>query len=157
ALTAGKHVLIEKPLALCLEDCDRLLQASRQSQGRCLMGFHMRWHRLIRTARDLVAGDLLGPLESIRCVWNSPRSDRNGPARRQRRATGGGALVELGVYQFDLWRFLLGSEVEEVHARVRHGTREDEAAVVSGRLANGVLASAAASERTSHEVEVEIS
>jgi myo-inositol 2-dehydrogenase/D-chiro-inositol 1-dehydrogenase len=71
--------------------------------------------------------------------------------------TGGGALVELGIYQFDLWRFVLGSEVEEVHARVRHGTREDEAAVVSGRLANGVLASAASSERTSHEVEVEIS
>jgi predicted dehydrogenase len=156
ALEAGKHVLVEKPLALSLEDCDRLLEASRKAQGRCLMGFHMRWHRLIRSARDLLSRSLIGPLESIRCLWNSPRSDRNIPAWKQRRATGGGALVELCVHSFDLWRFLLGSEVDEVHAYARHGKRDDEAVFVSGRMANGALSSVACSERTSHEIEIEI-
>ncbi|HVT39528.1 MAG TPA: Gfo/Idh/MocA family oxidoreductase, partial [Gemmatimonadaceae bacterium] len=47
AMDAGCHVLVEKPLALTLDDADSLVDSSRGATGRTLMGFHMRWHRLI--------------------------------------------------------------------------------------------------------------
>jgi predicted dehydrogenase len=46
--------------------------------------------------------------------------------------------------------------VEEVYAQARGGLRDDESAVLTARMANGVLVSAAFSERTSHEIELEI-
>jgi predicted dehydrogenase len=156
ALAAGKHVLIEKPLALSLDDCDRLVEGVRRASGKCMMAFHMRWHRLVRQARDILSTGRLGELESIRAVWNSPRSDKNIPDWKRRRETGGGALIELAVHHADLWRFLLGCDVEEVYAQARSGLRDDESAVLTGRMANGVLVSAAFSERTSHEIELEI-
>lgn len=57
---------------------------------------------------------------------------------------------------FDLWRYLLDSEIDEVSAVAADDRWEDEAAVVSGRMANGVLVSAVLSERANHDVEFEI-
>ena len=64
--------------------------------------------------------------------------------------------MEIGVHLFDLWRYLLETEVEEVFAVGRHGARDDENAVVTAVLANGALASARLSERTAHDMQVEI-
>ena len=157
ALAAGTHVLVEKPVTLDLAEADALVAAARAATGRSLMGFHMRWHRLVREARSLVREGAVGTVESIRTTWNSPRPDRGIPAWKVARASGGGALVELGVHLFDLWRHLLGAEVVEVHARSRHAHRDDESAVVTATMSNGVLASASISERTGHEIELEIS
>lgn len=156
ALRAGRHVLVEKPLALTMDDCDALVDAADLAHGLAMTGFHMRWHRLLRQARERIRSGALGRLESIRTSWNSPRGDDIAPPWKRTRVTGGGALVELGVHLVDLWRFLLDTEVEEVFARARHGTRDDESATMSAQLANGMLAEATISERTSHDIEVEV-
>jgi len=44
AINAGKHVFIEKPLALTLEDCERLIAARDAMRVRAMVGFHLRWH-----------------------------------------------------------------------------------------------------------------
>jgi predicted dehydrogenase len=62
----------------------------------------------------------------------------------------------LGVHVFDLWRHVLGTEVEEVFARSRHDVRDDENTVVTGLLTNGVLATAHLSDRTAHDIQVEV-
>jgi myo-inositol 2-dehydrogenase/D-chiro-inositol 1-dehydrogenase len=157
ALAAGKHVLIEKPLCLSLDEADRLREAAAQSPGRVMVGHHMRWHRLVRKARAFIQRGGLGEVESIRTLWNSPRIGRDNPAWRFRRVDGGGVLVEIGVHCFDLWRFLLGSEVEEVFAAGSNGARDDETLAVTARMKNGMLASGLCSERAPHEIEVEIS
>ena len=54
ALEAGRHVMVEKPLALTLDDADLMLEAAGASAGRVMVGFNERWHRLVREARDLV-------------------------------------------------------------------------------------------------------
>ena len=156
AIEAGCHVLIEKPVALGMAHADKLVELASKHDVRVLMGFHMRWHRLIRRAREYVHSGALGIIESIRTIWNSPRADSGIPDWKRRRADGGGSLVEIGVHLFDLWRYLLGTEVEEVFALSRHGARDDENAVVTAVLANGVLASAHLSERTAHDMQVEI-
>ena len=156
AVEAGRHVLVEKPLALAMEQADELVELESGHDVRILMGFHMRWHRLIRRAREYVQSGALGLIESIHTTWNSPRSDVGIPDWKRRRADGGGSIVEIGVHLFDLWRYLLGTEVEEVFAVSRHGSRDDESAVVAAVLANGALASARLSERTAHDMQVEI-
>lgn len=157
ALAAGKHVLIEKPLCLSLDEAGRLRNAADKAPGRVMVGHHMRWHRLVRKARAFIQRGGLGEVESIRTLWNSPRIGRDNPAWRSRRADGGGVLVEIAVHCFDLWRFLLGSEVEEIFAAASNGARDDETLAVTGRMKNGMLASGLCSERAPHEIEVEIS
>jgi predicted dehydrogenase len=156
AIDRGCHVLVEKPLALTLDDADALVAKADSSSHLVAMGFHMRWHRLLREARDVVRSGRLGAIESIQTVWNSPRPDAGIPAWKCTRGTGGGAIVELGVHLFDLWRFLLGAEVVSVFARAHHAIREDEHAVVTAQLDNGAFATAVTSERTSHAIDVEI-
>jgi myo-inositol 2-dehydrogenase / D-chiro-inositol 1-dehydrogenase len=155
-LAAGKHALIEKPPGLSLDDVEQMILQARRSSGKVMVGYHMRWHRLVRQARTTIESGILGPIESIRVVWYGPRDDLNLPLWRERRDLGGGALVETGVDHFDLWRFLLGAETNEIFALSRSGRRDDEAAVVSATLSNGILASAVFSERTTEDIEVEI-
>lgn len=156
ALDAGKHVWVEPPLGLSLPECDRLIDRAARSAQTVIVGFHMRWHRLVRQARDIVRSGRLGTLQTIRAVWNSPRDDDTLPEWRRHRAQGGGALVEIAIEHLDLWRYLLDTEIDEIFALSVDGRWEDEAAVLSGRMASGVLASAVLSERTNHDVEIEI-
>jgi predicted dehydrogenase len=156
ALAAGAHVLVEKPLTLSLDAADALIAAARAASGRAFMGFHMRWHRLVRRARDVVKAGGLGTLESFHATWNSPRGDEGTPDWKCRRHTGGGALIEIGVHIADLWRFILGTEARQVFAEVRHGRRDDEAASMTARLDGGVLATASISERAGHDMVLDI-
>jgi predicted dehydrogenase len=156
ALDSNCHVLVEKPIALSLDDADALVAAERKKPGRSVMGLHMRWHRLVQRTHAAIRAGAVGTPESIRAVWSSPRKDRGIPAWKTRRTTGGGAIVELGVHLFDLWRYLSGAEVTEVFATARHDVRDDESASVTATLANGMLASAALSERTSHDMEIHV-
>ena len=64
------------------------------------------------------------------------------PAWHERRATGGGVLMELAIHHVDLWRWLTGDEVDEVFAYARTGEREDESAVLVARMGSGALATA---------------
>lgn len=154
-MKAKRHLFIEKPLALSLDDCDRLIEGARHTPVKIMVGFHMRWHRLVRQARALIQQGALGDLESLHAVWNSPiRYDGSLPAWRYQRSQGGGALVEIAVHHFDLWRFLLQSEVTEIFAMTRFEQQVDETATVSARMANSVLATGFFSERTGHDSEV---
>lgn len=156
ALEADKHVWIEAPVGLSLPDCDRLIAKARASGRQVTVGFHMRWHRLVRQAKEIVDRGDLGPIQTIRATWNSPRADDTLPEWRRHRAQGGGALVEVASDHFDLWRYLLGAEIAELFATTVDGRWEDEAAVVSGHMSNGVLVSAVFSERANHDLELEI-
>jgi len=156
ALTKGKHLWIDPPPALSLEECDVLIEHAARSPLVVMTGFHMRWHRLIEEAREIVRSGRLGTIQTIRGIWNSPRDETTEPEWRRYRRSGGGALVEIAMDHFDLWRYLLDTEVDEIFALNVDGRWDDEAAVLSGRMTNGVLFSAVLSERTSHDCELEI-
>ncbi len=154
ALDAGKHLFIEKPLALTLEECDRLIERAANLPLKIMLGFNTRWHRLAREARTLFHQGILGPLEVVRSVLTSCHTDL--PEWRKRRISGGGVLLEMAMHHFDLWRYLLGEEVEEISAHSRSGTWEDESATVTARLSGGALASATFAECTSQNNSLEI-
>lgn len=154
ALDAGKHLLIEKPLALDLEECDLLIEKAAKSTSKVTVGFNLRWHRLLREGREMIRRGDLGEIELIRTTLTSHHDKV--PDWRKRRENGGGALNEMAVHHFDLWRFLLDSEVDEVFASTRSGDWDDETVTVTARLANGALATSLVSQCTSSNNEIEI-
>jgi predicted dehydrogenase len=157
ALEAGKHLFIEKPLALDLTESDQLIERAARSSVKTMVGFNLRWHRLVQHACAIVQQETFGPIELVRTALTSDtRYHRNPPEWRKRRETGGGEFFETAVHHFDLWRFLLQTEIDEVFATSRSDHWDDETAAVTARLANGVVAVSAFSTGTAGSNEVEI-
>ncbi len=156
-LEAGKHLFVEKPLALSLEECDLLIQKAKTANKKIMVGFNLRHHRLIQEAQKSIQQGDLGAIEAIRSTWTSAiRYHRTLPHWRNRRELGGGALFEIAVHHFDLWRCLLQSEVEEIFAFSKSTEWPDETVTITARLRNGVVISSLFSERTSDNNEIEI-
>ncbi|MDT5157176.1 MAG: hypothetical protein QOH51_1533 [Acidobacteriota bacterium] len=155
AFEAGKHVFVEKPLALALSECELLSErAAANSTLKVLVGFNLRWHRLVRVAREAIRLGELGDIKLVRTVFTSGvRLGVDFADWRRRQETGGGALFELGVHHFDLIRFLLSGEAEEVSAV---SATDDETATVLIRMSCGAQVVSAFSEGTgeNHAVEV---
>jgi len=157
ALAAGKHVLVEKPLALTAAECDRLIERAAVSPGKVVVGFNLRWHRLVRRARAFVAGGALGRVTAIRSAYTHERTGENAPDWHRKRKSGGGVLLNEAVHHFDLWRYLLGADVAEIFAATRHSSSyEDETSSVTATLEGGVLASGIFSFGTGPNSEIEI-
>jgi predicted dehydrogenase len=157
AIEAGKHVFVEKPLALKLEDCDKLVEATDSAKGLVTVGFNLRHHHLVLRARKIIRSGRLGQIRLIRSVacgnWNA-----HGPVAdwRRRTGSGGGVLLELGVHHFDLWRFLLDSEIDEISATNVSGLCEDETAVISGLMQQGALVDASFAQSTADHNRLDI-
>ena len=155
ALAAGKHVFIEKPLAMSLAECDQLVDHAAHSSSKVMVGFNLRWHRLIRRAREMVRHGALGQLELIRTTFTSGERLRIGsPGWKTRERVG--VLADLGVHHFDLWRYLTGAEVKEISATMRTPNGNGESAMVTACMQNGLIASSVFSDQTSESNELEI-
>ena len=61
-------------IALTLPECRHTVEAARGAQGIVMTGFQMRRHRMVREAKEVIRSGRLGRIESIRSVWNSPRT-----------------------------------------------------------------------------------
>jgi len=116
ALAAGRHVLVEKPLATDLGDALALVGAARAA-GRILMvSQNYRYRRAARMLRSVVAGGALGELTAVsvgfrREVRSFLAADDFRWGMRQP------LLLEMGVHHLDLVRMITGREIETVFAR----------------------------------------
>ena len=154
---AGKHLFMEKPLALSLHDADLLVERMTGAAGKALIGFNLRWHRLIRRARSIIEGGALGPLATIQTKFTSATAfPRELSTWRQRHDWGGGVLFDLGIHHFDLWRFLAGCEVDELFVHRRVDGPGHERATVCAMMANGVLVTSSFSHGVSDTNELDI-
>jgi predicted dehydrogenase len=94
ALAAGKHVLVEKPMATSLEEAAELLELSRHSPGLLLCAPHILLSPTFRAIHAAVRGGGIGTLLSARARYGWAGPDWNGWFYEP----GGGALFDLGVY-----------------------------------------------------------
>jgi predicted dehydrogenase len=113
-----------------------------------VVGFNLRSHRLLRQAREVIRSGALGEIELLRTLWSADWSEAARPEWYAVRSQGGGALLEIGAHQADLWRWLLESEVESIHAFSRSVAFDDQTATFQVRMTSGALVSAAVSQRT---------
>ncbi len=65
-LAAGKHLFLEKPMAITTAGCDRILNEWQRSQVRMMIGFNMRYMNMFRTMKEIVDSGVIG---EIKAVW----------------------------------------------------------------------------------------
>ena len=112
ALRAGKHVFVEKPLALTAADVDRVADAARASSGMLMVGFNRRFAPHVQTMHRLLKG-VVGPKTFIMTV---NAGDIPASHWTQDPDAGGGRFIGEGCHFVDLLRFLAGAPIVDTAA-----------------------------------------
>jgi predicted dehydrogenase len=106
-LRSGKHVMVEKPMATTVAECDRMVDAARDSGAWLMVAHCWRFHDDVIAFRDRVAAGEFGDVVKTRgygahANWGPEGWFVDGAL------AGGGALVDMGVHAIDTARFVLG-------------------------------------------------
>ncbi len=112
AAAAGKAIFCEKPVSLELELVDRALAAVAAAGVPFQVGFNQRFDPGHRSVRDAVERGAIGEVHLVRITSRDPAPPPVAYARGS-----GGLFLDMTIHDFDLARFLTGSEVVEVFAR----------------------------------------
>jgi predicted dehydrogenase len=128
ALEAGKHVLVERPVALSAEGVRRIEAAARSARRSVVPGLAHRYRPDVAALSSFVSGGELGRVFAARGAWLNRRAVLQRLTWRQRRGeAGGGALMDLGVPTLDLCLWLLGyPKLSRVRAVLAYGEYEVE-------------------------------
>ena len=124
ALKAGKHVLCEKPMATNIEDCERMVEASRQYGRYLMIGQNQRFALAHSEARKLIKQGAIGKVVSFRTTFghSGPEtwSITPGPGTWffDKKAAVMGVLADLGIHKTDLIQFILDDTITAVTARI---------------------------------------
>ncbi|MFI5234346.1 MAG: Gfo/Idh/MocA family protein [Gemmatimonadales bacterium] len=112
ALSAGLHVLVEKPLATSLAGAQRVVKAAQKREQVVMVGMNHRYRSDVETVRGFVQSGELGEIDGVQGAWHVFRPSRAQLGWRQRRAeSGGGAMLDLGLSVLDLGLWLAGNPV----------------------------------------------
>lgn len=146
AMEAGAHVLIEKPLASTLQDCDRIIEAAVRTHRKAGVISQRRWYQPIQRMKKAIGEGKIGTpaLGTIQMLGWRDRSYFEGDAwRGSWKQEGGGVLVNQSPHQLDLLLWLMGSEIDEVFGywgNINHPYIEvEDTAVALIRFKNGAL------------------
>lgn len=152
AAAAGKHIFCEKPISFDLVEIDRALAAVATAGVKLQIGFNRRFDPNFLKARSLIVQGRLGELNLLHIVSRDPS-----PPPMEYIRISGGIFLDMTIHDFDMARFLVGSEVTEVFATgsVRIdpeiGTAGDiDTAVTVLRFENGVIGTVDNSRATSY-------
>ena len=167
ALAAGKHVLLEKPLANTLAEAEAMTAAARAARARgvqSMVGFNYRRVPALALARELIAEGRIGTVRHVRAAYLQDwLADDQAPMtwRLKKETAGSGALGDIASHAIDQVLFLLGDHVTEVSGRVHtfvnrrpsengpasglEDVTVDDAAWATLSLASGAIASVEAS------------
>ena len=119
ALLAGKHALVEKPLTLDLKQAETLVTLARESGLVGAVGFHLRNHRLVTRAKELLREHGIGRVRTAHTLWCARMRPKLGAATwRDQNAEGASLLDDVGIHHVDLLRYLLDAEIREVRASI---------------------------------------
>jgi predicted dehydrogenase len=108
ALTSGKHVLVEKPLAAKLDDAIAMISASEKTGKILHTAFWTRWQPNMQVARKIVQSGELGDVYYVQMVGGGRRRIPGGSFLR-RETAGAGPIVDIGCYDLDAFMFLMDS------------------------------------------------
>ncbi len=145
AARAGAHVLVEKPLAATLADCDAMLEAADRAGVVLGVISQRRFYEPVRRMKEAIdAGKIGRPALGVFTMysWREPSYYHSDPWRGKWDTEGGGVLVNQSPHQLDLLLWLMGPavEVSGYWANINHPSLEvDDTAVAVLRFAGGGL------------------
>ncbi|MBW3630874.1 MAG: Gfo/Idh/MocA family oxidoreductase [Gemmatimonadetes bacterium] len=123
AARAGKHVITEKPMANTVRECEQMIAACRQAGKKLMVGYRSRFEPHNQEAIRIARAQELGPTDVI--VADHGFNIGNPEQWRLKRAlSGGGSLMDIGIYSLQAARYLTGEEPVAVTA-LEHTNRSD--------------------------------
>jgi predicted dehydrogenase len=139
---AGKHILCEKPIAISLEEVDRIEEAVNRAGVKFMLGFCMRYNVYNVKARELVQSGALGQMVMGRAqltCWFPPIP---GAWRQDVRLSHGGSLIDMGTHCLDLLEWIMGARITEVtgfqdRLTHRYPTQIEDTSTIVLRFSNG--------------------
>jgi myo-inositol 2-dehydrogenase/D-chiro-inositol 1-dehydrogenase len=111
AAQAGKHIFCEKPIDHSLEKIDAALAAVERTGVKLMVGFNRRFDANFRRVKDLVAEGEIGAPRILRITSRDPA-----PPPVEYIKVSGGIFLDMTIHDFDMARYLMGSEVTQVFA-----------------------------------------
>ncbi len=149
AAKAGKHVLVEKPMATSVEDCDRMITTFEEKELVLSVGYHQRFRESNARTRALIQSGAIGP---VRCIQMSALFDIT--VMRDDSGFGGNwdwwtdprsiaHLINSGPHNIDLCRWWLGSDIRTIAAQCgtfREQNPNENTTMALLSFANGAMA-----------------
>lgn len=121
AARAGKHVFCEKPMAVTVDDCRAMIQACRSAGRKLMVAYRAQFEPHVNLARQMITDGRIGAVRSVAgehgrmLELDKPRDQW----RARKELAGGGSLYDIGIYNINTARYLLGEEPVEVTATLR--------------------------------------
>ena len=141
AAQAGKHIFCEKPVALNLKDTDAAIEAVERAGVKLQLGFNRRFDANYARVRQAILSGEIGTPHILHIISRDPA-----PPPIAYMQASGGIFLDMTIHDWDMARFLIGSEIDEVY--VQGGVLVDPAIGEAGdidthvtllRFANGVI------------------
>jgi predicted dehydrogenase len=157
AARAGKHVLVEKPIANNLREAEQMIAACRSARVRLAVNYSFRYLSKLRRARELIAAGALGEIAGIQIVnhqykdqgyWSGARSNSPDNWRASREKCGGGFLIMNVCHVIDYLYFLTGLKAVRIsseYATLGSPAEVEDIISVSCKWSNGAIGSISAS------------
>ncbi len=143
AAKAGKHVLVEKPMAAHVADAEAMIEACKKHNVKLMVGHMVRFSPLIARMKDLLRSDAIGKVTFVRSefIYDGRLSRRSWLIDRN--IAGGGPVFDIGVHCLDTIRFLLDDDVLSVKSVLEPNptaARTESTAQLAVKFSNGMPA-----------------
>lgn len=134
-LNAGKHVFLEKPMAITIEDCDRIMATAERSGAKLFVGHNMRFFPVIKKMKELIDAGRIGRVEAIWCRhFISYGADAYFKDWHSEQKYATSLLLQKGAHDIDIIQYLAGGHTTRVvgmgklsvYNEVKNRRREDE-------------------------------
>jgi predicted dehydrogenase len=118
AANAGKHVLVEKPMAVNVKEAESMIKSCKKNNVKLMVAHMVRFSPLVARIKDLIRSGSIGKITFIKSefIYDGRLSHR--PWLVDRNIAGGGPIFDIGVHCLDTTRFLLDDEVVSVKSQL---------------------------------------
>jgi predicted dehydrogenase len=143
AAAAGKHVLVEKPMAMSTAECNDMIAACVQADVRLGVAYYRPFYPVVHRMQELIQSDEIGTVLSVSATTCTPFAidpGEDGYWRVLPEAGGGGALMDIGSHRLDLFLRMFGA-VADVKAQcgtVAAKYQADDVATLALRFESGI-------------------
>ncbi|MFS0637958.1 inositol 2-dehydrogenase [Mesobacillus foraminis] len=142
AARAGKHIFCEKPISFNIEETRKALEVVKEAGVKFQVGFNRRYDKHFRKVRETVQAGVIGTPHVIKVCSRDPEAPPEAYVQRS-----GGMFIDMTIHDFDMVRYLSGSNVTEVSVAAANlvdpmfGVNGDiDTAIITLKFENGALA-----------------